>query len=76
MPETPAEAACPPHRWFIEAQYGPDGGSETWTCTQCHETKTVNRGHGDVARPPWTVGKATSRRPESEPPAPPAPAQN
>jgi hypothetical protein len=60
--------SCPPHRWFIEAQYGPQGGAETWTCTQCKETKTVLRGHGDTVKPPWTVGKASPQPPKETPP--------
>jgi hypothetical protein len=68
--EAPQQTQCPPHRWFIEAQYGPQGGTETWTCTQCNEVKTVVRGHNDAPKPPWTVGKATaSPPPPKDPPA-------
>ena len=47
---------CPPHRWFIEAEYKPEGSTETWTCSYCGETKTVQR-ERDAAKPPWTVGR-------------------
>ncbi len=69
MTEEAGQAAptCPPHRWFIEAQNGPQGGTETWTCTQCNEVQTVVRGHNDAPKPPWTVGKATAGPPPAKP---------
>jgi hypothetical protein len=68
--ETPAQAqdeeVCPPHRWFIVAEHNATGGTETWTCTRCNEIKTIDRAHGEAARPPWTVGKAAPRPPKAE----------
>jgi hypothetical protein len=47
---------CPPHRWFIEAEYKPEGSTETWTCAYCGETKLVTR-ERDLPKPPWVVGR-------------------
>ncbi|HLY65165.1 MAG TPA: hypothetical protein VKU60_06515 [Chloroflexota bacterium] len=74
MPEEQGGETCPPHRWFIEAEYSLHGSKEIWTCSRCNEVKTVMREKSEPARPSWTVGRATPRpapEPETPSPAPP-----
>lgn len=72
---TAATPACPPHRWFIEAEYKPEGSTETWTCAYCHETKTVIR-EKDLPKPPWVVGREGKSNPRPVPADAPEPASD
>ena len=42
-PDSKTPAACPPHHWFIQAQHGPQGTTENWTCGICSLVRVVDR---------------------------------
>ena len=52
----------PPHRWYIEAHYNPEGSTETWTCSRCQLERTVQRQRlAATERKLFAVGSANKR---------------
>ena len=71
----PADATtCPPHHWFIQAQYNPQGSTESWICQRCDVARTVERQREQaMPRRLFTVG-SSHRKPPAAGDAPTEPA--